>query len=50
MLDPVLKEDIYFIAVTVNKNTPLYLHLILDLMTSDELSCKYDIQDITLCE
>ena len=50
MLQLVLKDDVYDVAVRLDQNTPLELHWIFDSATSDYLSCNRDMEEIILEE
>ena len=46
----VLKNGVLDVAVIFDEDIPLELHCIFDSTTSDELSCKRDVEEITFCE
>ena len=49
LLQLVLKDDVSYIPVVFDEYTPLELRRIFDSKTSDDLSCKPDMDKIILC-
>ena len=50
MLQLVLKGDVSDVAVRFDEDIPLGLRWIFYLNTSDDLSCKRDMEEIIFCE
>ena len=45
-----LKDDESYIVVVFDEYRPLELRLIFDSTTSDDLSCKLDMEEIIFCD
>ena len=50
LLHLLLKDDVTYFAVRFDEYIPLELLWISESTTSDELSCKRDMEDIILCK
>ena len=45
-----VQDNVSYVAVIFDKDIPLELGLTFDSTTSDDLSCKYDMEEIIFCE